>query len=357
MTNDSHDTSTEADPHASRAGGSGLAAIAIFVALVALCVAGWSAWRQHRAVRAEQAMRKQDAATIASMQNRLAAGDQKAQAGDQRLGKLQTALDDLRSTTLGLDRRIATLETAYASLSGQQQSAHDTVLLNDAEMLLRLGAQRYTLFHDANGALQAYSQAIEALSQVQNPAYAPVRASATTERDALAAAAPPARQAALDILSGLRGKVASLPLASAEATAAATATSKPGFWSRVGHAFGGIVKVSRDDGEATPLADARFARETLALNLAQAQEGLLAFDDAAYRAALGRADATLSGQFSPGDAAVRDARTQIANLLSQRAAGPAPRLGGALAQLVSVRDSQSAASPPATASTAGSTHR
>lgn len=356
MTDDRHDTPTKTEPRAHRSAGSGLAALAILVAVAALCVAGWSVWRLQRAARAEQALHLQDAATLASLQNRLAAGDQQAQAGDQRLGKLESALDDLRSTTHGLDRRIANLETAYAGLSGQQQSAHDTVLLNDAEMLLRLGAQRYTLFHDANGALQAYSQAIAALAQVQDPAYASVRASATTERDALAAAAPPSRQAALDSLSGLRGKVASLPLASrGSAPGSATTTSRPGFWSRLGHAFGGIVKVSHDDGEAMPLVDARFARETLALNLAQAQEALLAFDDTAYRAALQRADAMLSGQFDRNDAAVKDARALIAALLSQRPAGPAPKLGGALAQLLSVRASRSAASAPAAASTAGST--
>ncbi len=359
MSDPIENTAPEPKPRKPRTGRSGLAAIAVIVAVAALGVAVWSTWRLQRTTRAEQTARKQDAAAIAVLRDRLAAGDQQAQAGDQRVGKLESALDDLRSTTQGLDRRLSNLETAYANLSGQQQSAHDTVLLNDAEMLLRLGAQRYELFHDTNGALQAYSQAIEVLAQVQNPAYAPVRASATTERDALAAAAPPLRQAALDTLSSLRGKVASLPLATRETGAATSASPQsPGFWSRIGHAFGGIVKVTRDDGKAASLADTRFAHETLALNLAQAQEALLAFDDTAYRAALQRADSTLSGQFELNDAEVKDARTQIAHLLSQRGGtGPTPKLGGALAQLLSLRASQPAASTPATAATAGSTQR
>jgi uroporphyrin-3 C-methyltransferase len=354
MTDDIEDTNPEAKPHGPR-GSLGLAAIAVIVALVALSVAAWSVWRLQRATHADQAARKQDAAAITALQSRLATGDQQAQADDQRLGKLESALDDLRTTTRGLDSRIANLETAYSNLSGQQQSAHDTVLLNDAEMLLRLGAQRYELFHDATGALKAYSQAVEVLAQVQNPAYAPVRASATTERDTLAAAVPRSHQAALDALSSLRGKVASLPLAMHETTSASATTSKPGFWSRMGHAFSGIVKITRDNGRAASLADERFARETLALNLAQAQEALLAFDDAAYRAALKRADSTLSGQFDLADADVKDARFQIAHLLSQRDTGPAPKLGGALAQLLSLRASQPAASAPAAASTAGGT--
>ena len=327
----------------------------MLVAVVALAVAAWSTWRVHRFAHDELAARKQGAATIASLQSELAAGNQQAQAGAQRLGNLESRLDDLRTATQGLDRRLANLETAYTTLSGQQQSGHDTLLLNDAEMLLRTGQQRYELFNDSAGALKAYSQAIEVLAQVQNPAYTPVRASAETEHDALAAAAPP-RQAALDTLSGLRGKVASLPLASVGSTAGAPAQSqKPGFWSRVGRAFGGIVTVSRDNG-THPLADTRFARQTLALDLAQAQESLLAFDDATYRAALQRAGAMLAAQFDTRDAGVQDARTQIANLLAQRGAGPAPKLGGALAQLQSLRASQPATAP-ASASTAGSARR
>src|SRR6185312_11580101 len=255
-------------PRAPRRRGSGLAPLAILVAIVALAIAAWSAWRLHRFAQDEQATRQHDAVTIAALQSQLAAGDEQARTGDHRIAKVESALDDLRATTQGLDRRIANLETAYTNLSGQQQSAKDTVLLNDAEMLLRTGAQRYDLFHDSSGALKAYSQAIEVLAQVQNPAYAPVRASATTERDALAAVAP----------------------------------QKPGFWSRVGNALGGIVKVSRDNEKTAPLTDARFARQMLALDLAQAQEALLAFDDATYRAALQRADAAIVAQFDRNDA-------------------------------------------------------
>ena len=355
MSEDLEDTTSEPAARKPRWRPPGLAALAILVAVVALIVAAWSAWRLHRFAHDELAARKQDAATIASLQSQLAAGNQQAQAGTQRLGSLESRLDDLRTTTQGLDRRLANLETAYTTLSGQQQSGHDTLLLNDAEMLLRTGQQRYELFNDTTGALKAYSQAIEVLAQVQNPAYAPVRASAETEHDALAAAAPPSRQAALGALSGLRGKVASLPLASVGSTAEAAAAQKPGFWSRVGRAFSGIVTVSHDNG-AHPLADARFARQTLALDLAQAQESLLAFDDATYRAALQRADAMLAAQFDTHDSGVEDARTLIANLLAQRSAGPAPKLGGALAQLQSLRASQPATAP-APASTAGSARR
>jgi uroporphyrin-3 C-methyltransferase len=356
MSEDTEDAALDPKVRQPRKRPPGLAVLAILVALTALAVAAWSSWRLYHFAHDELAVRQRDAATIAALQSQLAAGDEQARAGDHRVGKLESGLDDLRVATQGLDRRIANLETAYTNLSGQQQSAQDTVRLNDAEMLLRTGAQRYELFRDSSGALKAYSQAIEVLAQVQNPAYAPVRASATTERDALAAAAPPSRQAALDTLSTLRGKVASLPLASRESTAPASAPpQKPGFWSRVGSALGGIVKVSHDDDKAVPLTDAGFARQTLALDLAQAQEALLAFDDATCRAALQRADDALAAQFDSSDAGVKDASAQVKNLLAQHGGGPPPRLGGALAQLQSLRASQPTV--PAPASTTGGARR
>jgi len=346
-------TTIEPEPRKARGRAPGLAILAAIVAIVALAVAAGSVWRLQRFTHAEEAARKQDAATIANLQSQLAAGAQQAQAGNHRLGNLESGLDDLRTGTQGLGRRIANLETAITNLSGQQQSGHDTMLLNDAEMLLRTGQQRYDLFHDSTGALKAYSQAIEVLAQVQNPAYAPVRASATTERDALATAAPPSRQAALDTLSQLRGKAVSLPLIE-EGRPASASSAKPGFWSRVGRTFGGIVRVTHDNGTAEPLADARFAPQALALDLAQAQEALLAFDEAGYRNALQRADDLLAAQFDPQAADVKEARAQIANLLSQRPAGPAPQLGGALAQLQSLRASQTSL-PTAPASTSSGT--
>ncbi|HET9817723.1 MAG TPA: uroporphyrinogen-III C-methyltransferase [Rhodanobacteraceae bacterium] len=342
------------EPRKSRGRSVGFSGIAIVLALVALALAAWSTWHLQRVEQAGDAARTQDAAALAGLQNQLAASNQQSQAGSQRLAALESQLDDLRASQRGLDRRTSNLETAFSNLSGQQQSGRDTLLLNDAEMLLRVGQQRYELFQDTGGALKAYSQAIDVLAQVQNPAYASVRTSANTERNALAAAAPPSRQASLDRLSALRGKLASWPLASAEKTV--TEPSKPGFWSRIAHSFGSIVKVTHDNGGGARPADTRFARQALALDLAQAQEALLAFDDATFRNALQRADATLAAQFDTDDSGVKDARAAIAAMLSQPGPGPAPQLGGALAQLQSLRASQTPAiTAPAPATTSGGT--
>lgn len=348
---DEPDDTTASPPRQPRGTAVGLAGIAALIAIVALGLAAWTTWRLQRTLETADAARKQDAAALAGLQQQLAASSERSEAGTQRAATLEQRLDDLRSAQRGIESRTANLETAISNLSGQQQSGHDTLLLNDAEMLLRAGQQRYELFHDTAGALKAYSQAIDVLAQVQNPAFGPVRASAATERSALAAAAPPDRQASLDTLSKLRSNLPSWPLATA--TPSSSDSAKPGFWSRVAHSFGSIVKVTRDNGSADASVDPTFARQTLALDLSQAQEALLAFDHDSYRAALQRADATLAAQFDASDAGVKQARARIAGLLSQRGPGPAPHLGGALAQLQSLRASQAPAGAPASAASSG----
>lgn len=344
-----------------RGRGTGIAAIAIAVAIIALVLAAWSAWQLNRARHAQVSAHQQFSAQLTDLESQLATASKQGQAGTQRISALESELDDVRSGIKGLGLRTTNIETALTTLSGQQQSAHDTVLLDDIEMLLRTGEQRYTLFHDATGALKAYAQAISLLSQVQDPAYAPVRVSATTERDALAAAAPPARQSTLDTLSTLRGEIATLPLATPGSQPAQPA-GKPGFWSRLGRSFSGIVRVSRENGDANaPSADAGFARQALALDLAQAQEALLAFDAGTSRDALKRADKLLATQFDGSDAAVKSARAQVDGLLTQPTAAAAPQLGGALAQLRSLRTSQppapAPAQTPAPAPSSGGKHR
>ena len=345
------DDATAPPPRKPRGTAIGLAGIAAVFAVVAFGLAAWTTWRLQRTLESADAARKQDAAALASLQQQLTASDQRSEAGSQRTATLEQRLDDLRTAERGLESRTANLETAFSTLSGQQQSGHDTMLLNDAEMLLRAGQQRYELFHDTTAALKAYAQAIDVLAQVQNPAFAPVRTSAATERSALATAAPPDRQAALDTLSRLRSNLPSWPLATGAANN--SGSSKPGFWSRIAHSFGSIVKVTHDDGDLAEPADTRFARQALGLDLAQAQEALLAFDHDTYRAALQRADAALAAQFDANDAGVKQARAEIAGLLAQRGPGPAPHLGGALAQLQSLRASQAPVVVPGSAVSSG----
>jgi uroporphyrin-III C-methyltransferase len=339
-------------PPPSRVRLTGAALLAVALALLALAVAVFGYWNSRRLAREEAHRRAPIASRLVALERQVDARNRQGEAGEHRVAVLESTIDGLRTDLRDLDQRTANLETAFAALSGRQASAHDALLLDDAAMLLRTGEQRFDLFRDADGALKAYALAVQVLGQVHDPAYAPVRAAAASERDALEAAAPPSRQAALDTLSALRSRIGALPLASPEVGKAPSENA--GLWSRVAHAFSGIVHVQRDTGAAAPVVDAQFARELAALDLAQAQEALLAFDEDTYQQALRRVAATLAARFDGDDPSVQSARAQVAALRAQHPGGAPPRLGGALAQLRNLRAS-AALHPgaPATASSGG----
>jgi uroporphyrin-III C-methyltransferase len=116
--------------------------------------------------------------------------------------------------------------------------------------------------------------------------------------------------------------------------------------------------VHRDNGAPLAVADARFARELAALDLAQAQAALLASDSAAYAAALQRVDLSLSTQFDNSVPAVQQARTTLKQLAAALPTGAPIQLGGALTELRNLRavhalTPASDAAAPAASGTAG----
>jgi uroporphyrin-3 C-methyltransferase len=220
-------------------------------------------------------------------------------------------------------------------LSERSLSGHDAMLLDEAESLLRMAKERFSLFGDASGALSAYDLADKTLAGVNDSAFAPVRQSLTAEREALAGVAPSARASDLATLADLRAQIPTLPLKDLDAPVSTNETR--GFWQRAGDALGSIVKVSHDDGTPMGLADDRIARELAALDVAHAEAAVLAYDDLGRAAALKRVDATLEARFNPNSPTVQAARTRIAALLASQAKGTEPKLGAALSELRNLR--------------------
>lgn len=350
---DEFPTNRVTTPRRTRAG---LAGLAIALALFALALGGWAAWRAQRVDSDTAAQAARLDARLATIERNGSANGEQQQAFDQRLGDAESGTRALHDNVQGIDQRVRNLETALANVSDQHLNGHDALLLDDTEFLLRAGQQRYVLFHDAGGALQAYTLAEQALGQVEDPAFAPVRAGVASERAALTAATPPSRQQALDALNTLRANVPTLPMAAPEVGAGST--SQTGAWSRLWRAFGGILRIERDQGAPLPVADARFARELAALDLAQAQAALLANDDDGYRAALQRVDATLAAHFDASAESVQTVRATLRELLAAHPVRPAPNLGGALAQLRDLRATHALQSiAPTPAATTGVVHK
>jgi uroporphyrin-3 C-methyltransferase len=321
---------------APRPRGGGSLALAVLLALIALGASGYIGWRQWQQEQGSAA----DNQSVASLQQRVATLETTLTAlGDQR-GSLNQRLDDaaqvnrsLREELLGQAERTRHLEDAVAKLAEKTLSGRDGMLLDETESLLRMAGERYTLFHDAQGAAAAYALADQTLAAVNDGAFTGLRQSVNAEREALAKSQPASQAGALQQLVALRGDLADLPLKPLDSHAAEATDA----WSRIRRALAGVVSVQRDDGAPLAVADARFARELAALDLAQAQAALLAYDSKGYAAALQRVDAALASQFDGSAPAVQQARETLKQLASQLPANAPVQLGAALTELRNLR--------------------
>jgi len=331
-------SSSERLPTASRSaplrGGSlALALLLAILAVAAAAYVGWRQWQQERTAG-------RDSQALAAMQQHVAGLQQSLDAvtGDQtslrqRLGDADQVNRGLREELLGQSERVRNLEDAVAKLSEKTLSGHDAMLLDETESLLRLGKERYDLFHDAQGAATAYAAADQALAAVNDGAFSGLRQSVAAEHEALVKLQPADRTAALGVLTRLREDVAALPLKPLDAPV----EEDTGAWARVRRALASVITIRRDNGAPLAVADARFARELASLDLAQAQLALLAFDRDAYVAALRRVDATLTTQFDGTAQAVQQAHTQLAALAAQLPQTSSVQLGAALGELRNLR--------------------
>jgi len=253
---------------------------------------------------------------------------------------LRARLDDetkvnqsLREQLLALGERARLVEDSLANLADKRLSGHDAMLLNEAEMLLALAAERYTLFHDAAAAIEAYRLADTALAAVEDAAFSTVRQSITAEADTFARLQGADTATTLAALAALRTDSANLPGAPHELETAAAGSR----WSRW---FGQFVRVHHGADAATLAQrhETGLARQLLALDLRDAEAALLARDAARYRAAIADAQALLGADFDPAAAAVRSAHAALANLANAALAPPAPAiLGNALKELRNLR--------------------
>lgn len=354
---DEHDSARAATPSPPAAaprppshGGS--IALALLLALIALLAAGYVGWQQWQQ-RSGQAA---DARTLGALQQRVTALEAtlaSVSGGRANLAQRLEASDQLdrslQASAQAQGDRLRLLEEAVGKLSETTLSAHDATLLDETESLLRMAKERYDLFHDARGAASAYALAAQTLAEVNDGAFAGLRESIETERRALLATQPTEQSVALGKLATLRDELPGLPLKPLDApTTAATS----GAWARIGRALAGVVSVQRDNGAPLAIADARFARELVALDLAQAQAALLAHDPKAFGGAVQRARDGLANQFDTGNETVQQAQASLKQLASALPHNTPVQLGAALAELRSLRALHTLADTPAPAASA-----
>ena len=317
--------------------GGGSLALAVLLGLIAVGASGYVGWRQWQQEQGSAA----DSKGVASLQQRvtslettLSGVSGERTSLNQRLNDAAEVNRSLREELLGQAERTRHLEDAMAKLAEKSLSGHDAMLLDETESLLRMASERYTLFRDAQGAAAAYALADQTLAAVNDTAFTGLRQSIGAERDALAKSQPTSQAGALQQLTELRGTLASLPLKSLDG---ANTTQATDAWSRISRALAGVISVQRDNGAPLAVADARFARELAALDLAQAQAALLAYDSKAYTAALQRVDVALTTQFDGNAPAVQQAQATLKQVAAALPTGAPVQLGAALNELRNLR--------------------
>jgi uroporphyrin-3 C-methyltransferase len=350
---------TPAKPVSSPAGGSpprggGTLAAAVLLSLVAIGGAGyvgWQQWQQQQGSSSAARMASELNTRVSTLETALGSLSSERGLLRQRLGDADQVNRALREELLGQSERTRNLEDAVAKLSEKSLSGQEAMLLDETESLLRMGKERYDLFHDAQGAAAAYALADQTLAAVNDGAFSGLRQSVAAEREALAKSQPVSQAAALNTLTQLRADITALPLRALDSSGDAPTG---GTWARIKHALAGVINLRRDNGAPLAVADARFARELAALDLAQAQVALLAYDRDAYAAALKRVDASLAAQFDLTATTVQQARSKLGELATQLPATSPVELGAALAELRNLRSIHvlkpvAGASTPATA--------
>ncbi|MDR3387143.1 MAG: uroporphyrinogen-III C-methyltransferase [Rudaea sp.] len=320
---------------------------ALLIGLLALAAAVYVGWRQYALENSR------DGATNDELQRVAAQVDALTHRIEQLRGNadtLRARMDDgakvdqsERQELLGLSERARLLEDAVANLADKRLSGHDALLLNEAELMLALGGERYTLFHDAGAAVAAYRLADTALGEMEDAAFSTVRQSVRAEIDALDAL-PAADPASLSLrLAQLR---AQLPQLQPAATLPAS-TMQPDRSSRLWRVLGAFVQVHHGEDAQTRLDmhDAGLARELVALDLHEAAAAALARDEARYQAAVAAARAQLNA-FDAAAPAVAAAQGELDALGKARLAPPPPQiLGAALRELRNLRATHALRAP------------
>jgi uroporphyrin-3 C-methyltransferase len=298
--------------------------------LLLLAVLGWRGWHwwQARLVH-QQSIAADTGAQWQALSARIDAlrGDQRAQA--QRLQQADATNRVLRDELLGLGQRAALLEDSISKLADPDRHGAQALRLDEVELLLSQGGQRLQLSGDLDGARSAYALAAGVLDGIDDPAYLNLRQALVQERAALDALGADPKVVAAGRLDAF---AATLRAPSAGFTNADH--GQPSWWQR---SFARILQVQPSDRAiAVAPGDRAAGYAALQLELALARAASERRDEAAWRAALLRADAWLL-RLWPDSPELRRQRAQLRALQAQPLTIGLPTLGTTLQQLRQLR--------------------
>jgi uroporphyrin-III C-methyltransferase len=306
-----------------RRSGGALKGILILIVLAAVAAAAWWWWTTrdtHTAASAPIAtpVDSQIESLMHSMTQLRSATD-----------TLRARLDDgekvdksVREQLLSLSERTRLLEDAIGNLANKRLSGHDSLALDEAELLLTLGGERFELFHDPAGAIAAYRAADTAFSEVEDATFSTVRQSINAEISALSGLQAADPTLLVNQLTQLRTRISSL-----EAKRGLPEVAPDD--SRLMRVLGALVQVHHDDASsAMPVTDIYLARQLAILDLRDAQAAALTRDDANFKVAIATARGQVASAFDANSPDVAAVLAQFDPLLKAQLAPAAPSILG-----------------------------
>lgn len=301
------------------------------LAVIVLAIAGAGAWRwwQQRQAAAHSATAGLEQ-RVEALELRMAGLRRELRGQSQRLQQAEATNRVLRDELLGLGQRAALLEDSVSKLADPDRHGAQALRLDEVEWLLTAAQQRLTLAGDLDGARRAYALAAGLLDGIDDPAYLSLRQTLAQERAALEAQGADPRLTAAARLDTLLATLARLP----EQPDPDAAPVHAPWWQRL---LGRFVEVRRSgDGLLRTPSERATAQDTLQLEFTLARAALERRDEAAWRAALARAERWLPRLWP--DTPQRRAHAAELRALQALPLRPAlPVLGSTLSQLRAMR--------------------
>ena len=293
----------------------------MFALLAALA---WTAWQWRERDLQAQAQLVDSTRRLDALEQRLdlLRRDQRAQR--QRLQHADATNRVLRDELLGIGQRAALLEDSVSRIAEPGRDSAQALRLDEAELLLSLGAQRLRIAGDLDGARRAYALAADVVDGLADPAFVSLRQTLAQERAALDASGVEPRARVLAQLAALGNGLTT----GAPARERRSEQVQP-WWQR---AFGRLIDVRRSDDTIMPPGERAAAEAALQLELTLARAAAERRDTAGFRVALRRAQNLLE-RLWPTSPALARLRTLAATELSPEL----PTLGSTLLQLRQLR--------------------
>jgi uroporphyrin-3 C-methyltransferase len=352
-----------------------LSVAALIIALASAATAGWL-WQQLSETRGAQS-------ELAAAQARELAG---LEAQVDQVSQSLSGLDDLNSAVgktaeqmaselSDIRRNLGGVRTELINqLNAGAQDHGTTLLLGEAEHLMRIAAYQLHLRRDPTAALDTLALADERLAAVSDPLVVSVRETLARETLALAAVPTPDIAGAAAKLGALAEQAAIFPLhrddQSTEGTPPETPTNgdatttaagretdgtpsaaDPGLageqsrWGELmddlGQSLGRLVRVQKHNENMAALLspdEERLMRQNLQIKFETARLALLERQSQIYRDTLEEAQHWLQTYFDTDDEAVDNALRQSDSLLAVTIEPILPNISGSLRQLRAARE-------------------